>query len=52
MVKRNAGRYTLIDGNLFLYGYSHPLLTCVNGDQCAQIMSKLHEGVCGSHIGG
>jgi len=52
MVKRNAGRYTLVDGNLFLHGYTHPILTCVNGDQCARILVELHEGICGSHIGG
>jgi len=26
-VKRNAGRYTLIDGKLFLRGYTHQILT-------------------------
>jgi len=52
MVKRNAGRYTLIDGNLFRHGYTHPILTCVSGDQCVYIMAELHEGICGSHIGG
>jgi len=31
MVKRNAGRYTLIDENLFCYGYTHLILTCVSG---------------------
>ena len=52
IVKRNAGRYTLIDGNLFRHDYTHPILTCVSGDQCAHIMVELHEGICCSHIGG
>jgi len=52
IVKRNTGWYTLIDENLFRHGYTHPLLTCVSGDQCTRIMAKLHEGVCGIHIGG
>ena len=52
IVKRNSGRYTLIDMNLFRYDYTHPLLTCVSGDQCTWIMSELHEGIFGSHIGG
>ena len=51
IVKRNAGRYTLIDGNLFRHGFTHPILTCVNGDQCIRIMTELHERICGSHIG-
>jgi len=50
MVKRNAGWYTLIDGNIFHHGYSHPILTCVSGDQCIRIMTEFHEGICGSHI--
>ena len=24
----------------------------VHGEQCTRIMSELHEGVCGSHVGG
>jgi len=52
IIKRNAGWYILIDGHLFCYDYTHPLLTCVSGDQCTQIMSKFHEGICGSHISG
>jgi len=38
IVKRNAERYTLIEGNLFCHGYTHPILTCVIGDQCAHMM--------------
>jgi len=33
IVKRNATRYTLIDGNLFRHDYTHPIITCVSGDQ-------------------
>ena len=51
-VKRNAARYTLVDGVLFRHGFTHPILTCVNGDECTRIMVKLHEGICGSHVGG
>ncbi|XP_068474112.1 uncharacterized protein [Phaseolus vulgaris] len=25
---------------------------CVYGEQCTRLMSELHEGVCGSHVGG
>ena len=52
IVKRNSQRYTLIDGNLFRYGYTQPLLTCVIGDHCTQIISELREGICGNHIAG
>ncbi|XP_068502070.1 uncharacterized protein [Phaseolus vulgaris] len=51
-IKRNFARYTLIDGVLFRHGFTHPILTCVSGDECTRIMSELHEGICGSHVGG
>jgi len=51
-IKRNAGKYTLVDGKLFRHGYTHPILTCVSWDQCTRIMAELHEGICGSHVGG
>ena len=51
-VKRNAARYTLVDGVLFRHGFTHPILTCVSGDECTRIMAELHEGICGSHVGG
>jgi len=50
-IKRNAGRYTFVDGKLFHHGYTHPILTCVSGDQCTRIMADLHQGICGSHVG-
>ena len=52
VVKKNSSRYTLIGGNLFRHGFTHPTLICVSGEQCTHIMAKLHEGICGSHIGG
>jgi len=51
-VKRNAARYTLVDGVLFRHGFTHPIVTCVSGDECTRIMAELHEGICGSHVGG
>ena len=51
-IKRNATRYTLVDGILFRHGFTHPILTCVSGDECIRIMAELHEGICGSHVGG
>ena len=31
-VKRNVGRYSLIDEELFSNDYTHPILNCVSGD--------------------
>jgi len=46
MIKKHSSRYTLVDGKLFRHGYTHPILTCVSGDQCTRIMAELHEGIC------
>jgi len=51
-INRNSTRYTLIDGALFKHRFTHPILTRVSGDECIRIMSELHEGICGSHVGG
>jgi len=51
-IKKNLSKYTLINGKLFRDGFTHPILVCVDGEQCTRIMEELHEGICGSHIGG
>jgi len=51
-IKKNSNKYTLIDGKLFRHGFTHPILMCVSGEQCTRIMTELHEGICGSHVGG
>ena len=51
-IKNNSARYTLLDGELFRHGFTHPILMSVSGEQCTRIMSELHEGICGSHVSG
>ena len=41
-----------MDGELFRHGFTHPILVCVSGYQYTRIMDELHEGICGSHVGG
>jgi len=50
--QEERARYTLVYGILFRHGFTQPILTCVNGDECTRIMAELHEGICGSHMGG
>jgi len=50
-VNKNSSKYTIIDGKLFRHEFTHPILVCVDGEQCTHIMAELHEGICGSHIG-
>jgi len=51
-VKRNSGKYTVIDGKLFRHGYAHLALICISWNQCTRVVTELHEGICESHIGG
>ena len=50
-IKKNSSKFTMIDGELYRFGFTHPLLECVHGEKCTRIMAELHEGICGSHIG-
>ena len=51
-IKKNSSRFTLIDGELYRFGFTHPLLVSVHGEKCMRIMAEIHEEICGSHIGG
>ena len=51
-IKKNSNRFTLVDGELYRFGFTHPILVCVHGEKCMRIMAELHKGICGSHIGG
>lgn len=39
-------------GNLYRRSYSGPYLKCIHPDQVQSILSELHEGSCGGHVGG
>ncbi|RDY10408.1 hypothetical protein CR513_05076, partial [Mucuna pruriens] len=47
-----ALKYTLIGEHLYRRGFSFPLLRCLDIEEAEYIMREVHEGVCGSHIGG
>jgi len=39
-IKKNSAKYTLVDGELYRHGFTHPILVCVSGDQCTRIMES------------
>ncbi|RDY13379.1 hypothetical protein CR513_01709, partial [Mucuna pruriens] len=49
---REASKYTLVGEHLYRRGFSFPLLKCLDTDEAEYIMREVHEGDCGSHIGG
>ena len=52
-VQRKAPRFWLSgDHKLYKRFYSGPYLLCVHLEASEMLLEELHEGICGSHIGG
>ncbi|XP_025637138.1 uncharacterized protein [Arachis hypogaea] len=51
-IKREAPKYTIIQGQLYKRGLHQPLLKCLRPDQTDYVLREVHEGCCGHHIGG
>ncbi|XP_016168726.1 uncharacterized protein LOC107611295 [Arachis ipaensis] len=51
-IKREAPKYTIIQGQLYKRGLHQPLLKCLHPDQTDYVLREVHEGCCGHHIGG
>ena len=52
-VRRKAPRFWLSeDRKLYKCSFSGPYLLCVHPKASESLLEGLHEGVCGSHIGG
>ncbi|XP_016168649.1 uncharacterized protein LOC107611209 [Arachis ipaensis] len=52
MLRREAAKYAIIQGQVFRKGLSQPLLKCLHPDQTDYVLKEVHEGCCGHHIGG
>ena len=52
-VRRKATRYWLSENQkLYKCSFSGPYLLCVHLNLTESLLEELHEGICGSHIGG
>ncbi|XP_024016116.1 uncharacterized protein LOC112089278 [Eutrema salsugineum] len=51
-LKAQATRYVLVDGEVFKWRFSGPLMTCVEGPEARKIMHEVHSGACGNHSSG
>ncbi|RDY12851.1 hypothetical protein CR513_02278, partial [Mucuna pruriens] len=51
-IKREAAKYVLVAGQLYKRGFSFPPLWCLGESKVERALKEIHEGVCGSHIGG
>ena len=50
-IKKNSSKFTLIDGELYRFGFTHPVLACVHGEKCTRIMVELMRAYVESHRG-
>ena len=52
-VHRVATRYWLsVERNLYQRSFGGPYLRCLTPNKVAELLTKLHEGMCDSHVGG
>ena len=52
-IRRKAPRFWLSeDQKLYKRSFSGPYLLCIHPKASELILEELHEGICGSHIGG
>ena len=52
-IRRNATSYWLSeDHKLYKRSFSGPYLLCIHLELTESLLEELHEGICGSHIGG
>ncbi|GKV28120.1 hypothetical protein SLEP1_g37206 [Rubroshorea leprosula] len=52
LIKRRAAHFTLLDNQLYKRAVSMPLLRCLTLYEAEYAVREVHEGVCGTHIGG
>ncbi|GKV37338.1 hypothetical protein SLEP1_g45378 [Rubroshorea leprosula] len=52
LIKRRAAHFTLLDNQLYKRATSMPLLRCLTPYEVEYVVREVHEGVCGTNIGG
>jgi hypothetical protein len=51
-IKRIAAHYAMIGDKLYKRGFAAPMLPCVGELESQRILREIHDGSCGSHVGG
>ncbi|RDX99861.1 hypothetical protein CR513_17012, partial [Mucuna pruriens] len=49
---KEVTRYIIIGGELYMRGFSFLLLRYIEDEEVHYVIKEVHEGLCGSHIGG
>nr|AAY99339.1 pol-polyprotein [Silene latifolia] len=50
-IKRIAARYLVFEGELYRRSVIRPLLKCVGPADAGLILTEIHDGICGHHMG-
>jgi hypothetical protein len=50
-MQQRVGSYQIVDNDLYKTSISGPLLQCVSKAEGQEILSEIHAGTCGEHIG-
>ncbi|XP_027362429.1 uncharacterized protein LOC113870032 [Abrus precatorius] len=51
-IRMHTAKYLLLGNELYRRGISTPMLKCLNEDQASYVMREIHDGICGTHVGG
>jgi hypothetical protein len=50
-IQQRVEAYQIIGDELYKTSVAGPLLHCLCRDECKELLSQVHSGVCGGHIG-
>ncbi|WZZ27565.1 hypothetical protein YC2023_010966 [Brassica napus] len=51
-IRMQATRYVTVDGEIYKWKLSGPLMTCLEGEKARKVMEEINYGSCGNHSGG
>ncbi|RDY12073.1 Retrovirus-related Pol polyprotein from transposon 17.6, partial [Mucuna pruriens] len=51
-ITREASKYVVVGHRLYRRGFASPLLRCIGENETEYVIREVHEGICGTHIGG
>ncbi|RDY08985.1 rnhA, partial [Mucuna pruriens] len=51
-IAKEATKYIVLGQQLYRRGFSFPLLRCLEEEDSSYVLKEVHEGACGTHIGG
>ncbi|XP_013658791.1 uncharacterized protein LOC106363622 [Brassica napus] len=50
-IKTQAARYVTVEGEIYKWRFSGPLMACAEGEKPRRVMEEVHSGSCGNHSG-